>query len=258
MNNNNNNTHGFLKSLAREYWDEPTIQHMLKDVERIAFHLSLIGADKSRDRSVCDVGGGVSMFSLACAALGMKSTLVDDFGDPAYVQRGMMEILGLYRSRGVTVISRDVIRDGIGELASQSFDAITTFDSMEHWHNSPKRLFHQLVDALKPGGIFVIGVPNCVNLRKRITVPFGKGKWTQMSDWYEPDVFRSHVREPDVDDLRYIAKDLGLKNVRIVGKNWAGYDNSRPFVRAITPFVDSLLQLAPSLCGDIYLVANKP
>ena len=43
----------------------------------------------------------------------------------------------------------------------------------------------------------MVGVPNCVNLRKRLTVPLGRGKWSPMADWYEQPSFRGHVREPD-------------------------------------------------------------
>src|SRR5262249_26701438 len=125
------------------------------------------------------------------------------------------------------------------------------------WHNSPKRLFHQLMTALKPNGLFIISAPNCVNLRKRITVPFGVGKWTAMRDWYEVEHFRSHVREPDVADFRYIATDLGLKNARIIGRNWSGYRSRFRAARIVTPFIDRLLRLRPSLCSDIYLVGQK-
>ena len=64
-----------------------------------------------------------------------------------------------------------------------------------------------------------------MNLRKRITVPLGYGKWSRMEDWYEEDRFRGHVREPDVADLRYIGADLDLKNIEILGRNWLGYQS---------------------------------
>jgi hypothetical protein len=89
--------------------------------------------------------------------------------------------------------------------------------------------------ALKPGGLFFLGVPNCVNLRKRITVPLGAGKWSAIEEWYEREMFRGHVREPDVGDLRYIARDLGLRDVRIFGRNWLGYASRHGWVRALTP-----------------------
>ena len=128
---------------------------------------------------------------------------------------------------------------------------------MEHWHHSPKALFGHLMRALRPGGLFFLGVPNCVNLRKRITVPLGRGKWSTMADWYEPPRFRGHVREPDIDDLRYIARDLGLREVRIIGRNWLGYQSRRRWARALVSIVDRPLQQRPSLCSDIYLLGRK-
>lgn len=71
--------------------------------------------------------------------------------------------------------------------------------------------------AIKPGGGFILGVPNCVSLRKRLTVPFGYGKWSSMADWYELPVFRGNVREPDVADLVFIARDIRLVDIRNIG-----------------------------------------
>ena len=129
---------------------------------------------------------------------------------------------------------------------------------MEHWHHSPKALFARMMVQLKPGGLVVIGVPNCVNLRKRITVPLGHGKWTAMEDWYERPVFRSHVREPDTKDLRYIARHLGLVDMAVLGRNWSGYRKPSRLFRAAARAADGLLRLAPALCADIYLIGRKP
>jgi hypothetical protein len=104
----------------------------------------------------------------------------------------------------------------------------------------------------------VLSVPNCVNLRKRVTVPFGAGKWSRMEHWYEPEVFRAHVREPDVEDLRYIARDLKLQNVEILGRNWLGYASAKPIIRMATNVVDRVIQFRPSLCSNIYLLGTKP
>ena len=112
---------------------------------------------------------------------------------------------------------------GLLPFEEASFDVITSFDSMEHWHHSPKRLFQEVMRVLKPSGRFILGVPNCVNLRKRLTVPFGFGKWSSIDDWYEQETFRGHVREPDVEDLRYIANDMGLMELQILGRNWMAY-----------------------------------
>lgn len=224
------------------------------DIMRTKMHIGLVASHCGFAARVCDLGGGIGIFTPGCAAQGMKATLVDDFEDEVNYQFSI-DKLGVHKKLGVNVVSTDVLGDDL-EFPSGSFDAVTTFDSMEHWHNSPKTLFHKVSRWLKPGGLFVLGGPNCVNLRKRLSVPFGHGKWSSMQDWYEAEKFRGHVREPDVEDLRYIAKDMGLTQVRILGRNWLGYQSGHPFIRRVTPMVDRLFQAWPQLCADIYLVGR--
>lgn len=226
------------------------------DFPRQAFHLEMALSMAGSAGRIADIGGGVGGFSLCCAYLGMDAHLVDDFGDP--LDSGLQDqALYLHRTAGVSVHHRDVVEHGL-PFPVDSFDVITTFDSIEHWHHSPRQLLHQCVGSLRPGGWLVIGVPNCVNLRKRITVPFGRGSWSAMHDWYERPRFRGHVREPDVRDLRYIASDLGLVNVRIVGRNWQGYLSPRRWVKRSTAVVDRALRWRPSLCSDIYVIGQRP
>jgi SAM-dependent methyltransferase len=243
-----------LQSLARRY-PAPLVQGQLEGIPRNAFHVALVKKLVAHENPViADIGGGICLFSPGCAAAGMTVTLVDDFRDQVNRSDPGSSALSLHRELGVTVVAQDVTL-GL-TLPRGQFDAITCFDAMEHWHNSPRTLFHGLIDSLRPGGWFVVSVPNCVNLRKRISVPFGFGKWSPISSWYDAEVFRGHVREPDVDDLRYIAADLKLKDVKIFGRNWLGFN--RPGIRQIMPLIDGVLRLRPSLCANLYLVGSKP
>ena len=244
-----------LKFLAIRY-PQSVRQTQLDDVSRIAFHIGLVKKLVGIESPVvADLGGGIGLFSIGCAAAGMKVTLVDDFQDEVNLSEDGANALSLHRELGVTVINRDVVGQGL-KLPLNTFDAITTFDSMEHWHRSPKKLFHQVADCLRPGGWFILGVPNCVNLRKRVTVPLGYGKWSQMKYWYETEVFRGHVREPDVEDLRYIARDMGLTEIMVLGRNWLGY--ARPRMRKIMRMIDVMIRPWPTLCANIYVVGRKP
>lgn len=243
-----------LVSLANRY-PGTLRQDQLNRIPRIAFHIGLVKKLVAVENPVvADLGGGIGMFSTGCALVGMKVTLVDDFQDEVNQSDEGANALSIHRELGVTVVSRNVVEQGLS-FPCDTFDAITSFDSMEHWHQSPKKMFHQAVDSLRPGGWFILGVPNCVNLRKRITVPLGYGKWSQMKYWYEAEVFRGHVREPDVEDLRYIAKDMGLTEVKVLGRNWLGY--SRRSIRKIMPLIDLMIRPWPTLCADIYLMARK-
>jgi hypothetical protein len=96
-----------------------------------------------------------------------------------------------------------------------------------------------------------------VNLRKRLTVPFGRGQWSDFSTWYDEKLFRGHVREPDIQDLRKIAQDISLSDYQIMGCNWAGFGNSSKIIRAGTRITDKMLRYFPSLCSDIYLMGFK-
>lgn len=158
------------------------------DLARIAFHISLISGQCGEGSTVCDIGGGIGMFSVGCAALGMAATLVDDFGDEINRTTGLAQ-LPVHETHGVSVLQRNVLDEPLG-LPPESFDAITCFSCIEHLHHSPKTLLHESMTILKPGGLFVLSGPNCVNLRKRLTVPLGKGRWSAMAEWYDEEIFR--------------------------------------------------------------------
>jgi SAM-dependent methyltransferase len=244
-----------LQRIADSYPPELAAVQGYIDVPRNAFHLSLISS-LPRGARIADIGGGLGLFSPGCASLAYAVVLVDDFRDAWHATMAEDVFNRVHRRVGVEIVNRDVISESV-EFEPESLDAVTIFDTMEHWHNSPRRLFHRLTSALKPGGLFIIGSPNCVNLRKRITVPFGIGKWSRMEDWYQKERFRSHVREPDIADLRYIAIDLGLDDIKIIGRNWTGYRSRFRAARMITPVIDRILQLRPSLCSDIYMVGRR-
>lgn len=160
----------------------------------------------------------------------------------------------MLKDHGVRVLRRDPLEEGLA-LEQDSLDAVTSFDSMEHWHRSPKALFREVVRTLKPGGILLLGTPNAANLRKRVEAVLGRTEWSSMNDWYEQPIFRGHVREPTVHDYRYIARDLDLQDVSIIGRNFAGLEQNGP-VRYATLVLDPLLRAFPTLSSNLYLIGR--
>jgi SAM-dependent methyltransferase len=244
-----------LTEVHSKYWVNYPAYLNVANIKRHAFHLDIITKRCGQNLSICDIGGGWGAFSAGAALMGMKSILIDDFGDdgffdPADIRHKMPEMIGFER------ISRDVVKEGL-DFKSESVDVFTSFDSIEHWHHSPKAVFKEIMRALRPGGLFLIGVPNAVNLRKRLSVPLGVSNWSSIEDWYETPIFRGHIREPVVSDLSYIARDMGLVNVEIIGRNWMGYMSSNSLTRKITPIMDMSLRPFPSLCSDIYLLGRR-
>jgi hypothetical protein len=128
-----------LRETALKY-PRPLIDAQLIDLPRVAFHIGLVKRAVGDRAAVCDIGGGIGMFSTACAALGMKVTLADDF------QEGPSDTLRLHRDLGVTITSRDAA------FPPNCFDAITAFDSDSDAAPS--------LESLRPGGVFIMSIPN--------------------------------------------------------------------------------------------------
>lgn len=231
-----------VRSIAADY-PLPLRDEQIRDAERIAFHLSLL---PETVRSVCDVGGGIGMFSIAAARSGRKSYLIDDFNDPVNRRFGE-STLDLHRQAGVEVSRRDVLHDGIG--LPDPVDAITFFETIEHWHNSPRRALHEAVESLTPGGVIIISLPNCVGLSKRVLTPLGRARWSSFEDWYFEQRFRSHVREAALPDMRAIAQDLKLSSYRLFGRNWE-------IRNRLGATADLILRPMVSLCSDLYLIGT--
>lgn len=222
-----------------------TVEQTMRDI----FKVSLVA---HRGASLCDIGSGLGAFGPACAALGMKVTVIDDFRDEVNLRVGEAGFAA-HRKCGVRIVSADA---SSGIPIDETFDVMTCFASIEHYHNSPKRMLHSMMDHLVPGGLFVLSVPNAVDLMKRIQTPLGRARWSPIEEWYEPCEFRGHVREPVVPDLVYIARDLGIADYRIMGRNFIW--NRSGLSKRLLESVGRVVQHWPSLCTEIFLIGHKP
>ena len=234
-----------------------------ESIPRVAEELSWIIVPGG---AVVDLGGSSGFHAAVSARLGMRAVCVDNqlvrgegtnldgFADEAAAGEAAA------RGLGVEFIDTDLLNWEM-PFPPDSIDAFMSFDVMEHLHHSPRTLFRQLVRCLMPGGRFLLGTPNAANLLKRVRLLAGTNIFAEFEHWYMYPQFIGHVREPTVRDFRRLAADLGLEINGMTGRNWAGYlggrGNSR-LVRALTTVADRPLRLFPSLCSDIYLMAQKP
>jgi SAM-dependent methyltransferase len=242
-------------TLYKKYWRGDDCYVIRAEAKRACFHYVLCKKLMPDCKTVCDIGGGWGAFAALCGAMDLECTLVDDFMDRGHSD-GSDPRWDLSSAYGFRVLQQDILHEDFS-LERRRYDVITFFDVLEHLHNSPKKLLQVALDALKPGGLMVVGVPNCVNLLKRLRMIMGTCNWSPMEEWYDTPIFRSHVREPSVSDLHYIARDLDLKKAKVFGRNWAGLMNQSFGARLIASFSDNILRLRPSLCSNLYLTGFK-
>jgi hypothetical protein len=135
---------------------------------------------------------------------------------------------------GVGVISKDVIGYRLEEEVVGSFDAINSFDGMEHLHNSPGRQSLGGNWQSISSWLFVLVVPLFVRARKQLIVPVGIGRGLLWRTKYK--LLGGYAREGDLSELKYITQGLRIKKTRYLGVTgpvtvWRRSPYSRPFRR---------------------------
>jgi SAM-dependent methyltransferase len=213
--------------------------------------------------TVVDLGGATGFHASVCAAMGMKAYCVDNYvlrpednADAPFYEQNLGVEEEIAKGFGVEFVHADLLK-WEPPFSLQSIDVCMTFDNIEHLHHSPRATYRKMADCLKPGGLFLLGAPNAANLLKRVQVPLGTNIFSAFDEWYGYEHFIGHVREPVIADYYRIAKDLNLKVIGVAGRNWLGYYAGKN-KRRLTRIIDHPLRNFPTLCSDIYLLAQKP
>lgn len=220
-------------------------------------------------KHLVDLGPGLSAFGPVMRQLGMKVTLVDDFGggggvDIARRNAALQKLAAFQEKLGINVAALDFLSNPL-PLESGSADIVTCLHSLEHWHHSPKPLFREITRVLKPAGFLIIATPNAVNLRKRLAVPLGITNYGTLEEWYHDGdpVYRGHVREPIVRDLQRLLEWNNFEVVSTLGRNFIGRDSialgflPKSLMHSIAIATDYVIRFFPSLCSDIHVIGKK-
>jgi SAM-dependent methyltransferase len=164
--------------------------------------------------TVLDVGCGPCDSLAVLSVLGYRCFGLDDLDDHWHkLGDNRQRILLFAREMGIDL---RIPSSGEPPFGEQRFDLVMLNHVLEHLHDSPRTLANSLLESVEDGGLFLITVPNAVNIRKRIDVLFGRTNLPDFDLYYwHPDPWRGHVREYTRGDLACLARNLDLDVVEL-------------------------------------------
>jgi len=202
--------------------------------------------------TILDFGCGPCDKTAVLQTLGFKCTGYDDLQDDWHrFGDNRRKIINFARGLGIDLRLADSDKFPFDGL---SFDMLMMHDVLEHLHDSPRELLNDLLQFLKPGGLFFATVPNAVNIRKRVFVLFGKSNYQSFDLYYwYPGPWRGHVREYVRGDLVGLSKHLSLETVEL---NTADYMLPKvpPSFRPLYVFITNIFR---GWKDTWYIVAKK-
>ncbi len=202
---------------------------------------------------ILDFGAGSCDKTAVFQLLGYQCTAYDDLCDTWHLADGNRDkILHFAESVGIKYY---LAEDGWIPKDEEPFDAVMMQDVLEHLHDSPRDLLQKLLAIIKPGGYFIVTVPNAVNIRKRLDVAFGRTNLPPFEHYYWwPGPWRDHVREYVKDDLRKLARYLGIEEVELRGCDHMLHKVPRRLRRAYV----LLTNIFDAWKDSLLLVAKRP
>ena len=199
---------------------------------------------------ILDFGAGPMDKTGALQLLGYRCSAIDDLQDFWHLEDGNQgKIIRFARQTGI-----DFQLGGPLGYEPDSFDLVMLCDVLEHFHDSPRFLLHELLRVLKPEGYLFILVPHAANIRKRIDLLRGKTNLPDFETFFWSQPFRGHVREYVKDDLLQLSSLMGLEITELKScHNMLGKLN-----RPLRPLYLAVTTIFPSWRDTWILMARKP
>ena len=213
----------------------------LRELTAVARGLSPL-LDGLEGQRLLDMGGPTARTGVL-AELGFACSAVDYLDD-----------LGRRDPGERAEFERYAAEAGIGfriPLPPDSFDVVAALAVLERLHYSPRELLNAMGEHLRPGGLLVIATTNAVSSRKRLAVAAGRSGQPSAEALFHCDgVWRGHVREYTVGEVRYLCEQAGFELVRCT--TFERTDAAPGLFESVVGL------LIPGLRSGILAIARKP
>jgi SAM-dependent methyltransferase len=223
--------------------------------------LAIVGALRQfipdfKGKSLLDVGSGPMDKTAVFQRLGFSCSAVDDLSDPWHRLPGNVEkIVDFSQRMGIDFYLQNSENYSI-PFPINSFDVVTSIAVIEHLHDSPRHILNAMGEHLRDEGLLIIVMPNAVNLRKRISVFFGKSNYNPVDEMlFSIGEYRGHVREYTLAETRYICEQTGFEV--LLAKTFEHIAPSR-LSSGICEIYLAICTLLPTLRSGLLVVARKP
>lgn len=187
--------------------EQAAIAKVLYRVQMLVPHLPT----KDLALRVLDVGIGTGSLPVVLSALGFDVYGLDDDSGG---QRELSKLAQRFPSLKMQICALEADEY---PYEDNTFDAVTSFDVIEHLPGSPRHYLTEICRILKPGGLFFLSNPNVVSLANRVQVLVGRSIYHPLNEWFNPladddtTEFAGHWREYSVAELVYMTEIIGFR-----------------------------------------------
>jgi SAM-dependent methyltransferase len=242
-----------ISDVKQEYPFPDIIEETADTIQVLAEALDKLAPNGGR---LLDIGCGALDKTIVFQEMGYECFGCDDFQDPWHsLQENLDPVLACAKRAGVQVHAQD--EHFTIPWDQESFDLVTLINVIEHVHDSPRGILNFAGGCLKTGGLLLVGMPNSVNLRKRLSVLQGKSNYTPARGFYENDgSWRGHVREFTFQETIDLLEWNGFQTV--YKKTFHGMLKRRlgnPLLRGL---FKAVALPAPGFRDSLLVVARKP
>lgn len=225
------------------------------EMKAIVTQLQKIGGN-ARGKKLLDIGCGPMDKTAILQKFGYSCSAVDDLSDPWHLLDNRQKLIrGFANEMGINFIKQNCGKNGI-PFEKNHFDIITCLSVIEHLHDSPMGILNSIGEHLKTGGLAVVTMPNSVNLRKRISVLFGRTNYNPINELFlSCGEYRGHVREYTLSEARHIIERVGFEIIYANTYEYIAQKRLRHIVKASYMLLG---QIFPSFRSGLLVIARKP